>query len=85
MSKLSVWIKARFLRFCNNDIIWEYGTCNNFPARRHKFNKNVQFIIFKKGDQNYVDGIGHKEDKWVNFDISWWDGFTPSQVITDKQ
>ena len=58
--------------------LWEYGTCNGAYARRHKVNKNVQFIIFKKGDQKYVDGIGHKEDKWVNFDSSWWSVFAPT-------
>ena len=75
------WIKARLLRFWVCDVsfsLWEYGTCNGRYARRHKVNKNVQFIIFKKGDQRYVDGIGHTEDKWVNFDSSWWDGFTPT-------
>ena len=75
------WIKARLPRFWVGDVsfsLWEYGTCNETYARRHKVNKNVQFIIFKKGDQKYVDGIGHTEDKWVNFDSSWWDGFTPT-------
>ena len=38
----------------------------------------MQFIIFKKGDQKYVDGIGHTEDKLVNFDSSWWGCFTPT-------
>jgi hypothetical protein len=74
-------IKALNPRFWVGDVsfsLWEYGTCNGMYARRHKVNKNVQFIIFKKGDQKYVDGIGHTEDKWVNFDSSWWDGFTPT-------
>jgi hypothetical protein len=57
--------------------IWEYGTCGGGPARRHKKRKNVQFILWKKGDQNNIDGIGHLEDKWVNFDKSWWNEFTP--------
>lgn len=75
------WIKSQMPRFCKGAVsfsLWEYGTCNGMYARRHKVNKNVQFIIFKKGDQKYVDGIGHTEDKWVNFDSSWWDGFTPT-------
>lgn len=75
------WIKTRLSRFWVGDVsfsLWEYGTCNGTYARRHKINKNVQFIIFKKGDQKYVDGIGHTEDKWMNFDNSWWDGFTPT-------
>lgn len=65
-------------RYCFDFGLWEYGICNGTHARRHRFKKNVQFIIFKKGDQKYVDGIGHTEDKWVNFDSSWWDGFTPT-------
>jgi len=68
------WIKAQILY---RD--WEYGICNGKYGRRHKFNKNVQFIIFKKGDQKYIDGIGHTEDKWINFDSSWWDRFTPTK------
>lgn len=54
---------------------WEYGICNGRQARRHKVNNNVQFILFKKGDQKDVDGIGHIEDKWVDFDSSWWVDF----------
>lgn len=61
--------------------LWEYGTCNNKPARRHKINKNVQFVIWKKGDQKYVDGIGHTEDKWIDFDKSWWSEFVPNKNV----
>lgn len=75
------FIQALKRIFCKTDVsfsLWEYGTCNGTYARKHKVNKNVQFIIFKKGDQKYVDGIGHTEDKWVNFDRSWWGCFTPT-------
>lgn len=58
---------------------YEYGICNGRKARRHIIKKNVQFILFYKGDQKYVDGIGHKKDKWVNFDSSWWDGFVKNK------
>jgi hypothetical protein len=58
--------------------LWEFGICNQRPARRHKKNRNVQFILWRVGDQKYVDGVGHTEDKWVNFDSSWWDGFVPT-------
>jgi hypothetical protein len=55
--------------------IYEYGECNGCFARRHTNDKNVQFILWKKADQKYVDGIGHTEDKCVNFDSSWWNNF----------
>ena len=68
-------MKQELKKVFTDNSLWEYGTCNGMYARRHKVNKKVQFIIFKKGDQKYVDGIGHTEDNWVNFDSSWWDGF----------
>lgn len=48
---------------------WIYGTCNNKKARKHSIDKNVQFILWKAGEQ------GHKVDCWVNFDSSWWKQF----------
>lgn len=69
------WIKARLPRFWVGDVsfsFWEYGTCNGMYARRHKLNKNVQFVLWKAGEQ------GHKEDYWHNLDSSWWDGFAPT-------
>lgn len=56
--------------------IWEYGKLNNLYARRHKKKGNVQFIIFHKGDQKYVDGIGHKSHKWIDFNSTWWKNFS---------
>jgi hypothetical protein len=58
--------------------VYSYGICNGRYARRHNKDGNVQFILWKKGDQKYVDGIGHTKDKWHNFDSSWWNGFEPS-------
>lgn len=52
-----------------------YGTCNNRYARKHKRHGNVQFILWKKGDQKYINGVGHTDDVWVDFDKSWWDSF----------
>lgn len=49
---------------------WIYGTCRDRPARKHRRKGNVQFILWKAGEQ------GHKEDYWIDFDSSWWDGFT---------
>ena len=68
------FIQAMKRLFCKTDVsfsLWEYGNCNDRPARRHKINKNVQFVLWKAGEQ------GHKEDYWHNFDSSWWGGFTP--------
>lgn len=48
---------------------WIYGTCNNKIARKHSIHKNVQFVLWKEGEQ------GHKKDYWHNFDSSWWNGF----------
>ena len=51
---------------------WTYGTCNNMPARKHKIKGNVQFILWKTGEQ------GHKEDYWINFDSSHYSNFKPN-------
>lgn len=58
-----------FLKMKEQKQEWEYGTCNGTAARRHIKNKNVQFVLWKAGEQ------GHKEDCWHNFDSSWWEGF----------
>jgi hypothetical protein len=55
---------------------WEYGICNGRTARRHLQEKNVEFVLWKKGDQSY-DGIGHTEDQWYDMDPTWWPGFIP--------
>jgi hypothetical protein len=48
------------------DVYWVYGTCCGRPARKHVIDGNVQFVLWKAGEQ------GFKEDHWVNFDSSWW-------------
>jgi hypothetical protein len=58
--------------WCKRKIVWIYGTCHDRPARKHKIYGNVQFVLWKAGEQ------GHKEDYWHNFDSSWWNSFTPS-------
>ena len=50
-------------------LIWDYGTCGDRFARRHRFRKNVQFILWKVGEQ------GHIRDYWHNFDSSHWASF----------
>lgn len=52
---------------------WEMGICGpgNKTARRHRRKGNVQFVVWKAGEQGYT------EDYWYDFDSSWWPGFTP--------
>lgn len=50
---------------------WEYGVCGHDerPARRHKKNGNVQFVLWRGGEQ------GYEKDHWHDFDRSWWTTF----------
>ncbi len=64
-----------FKKFFNDPIEFQSGTCNGLVARKNLKTGHVQFKLWSKGDQKYIDGIGHTEDKWVNFDPSWWDSF----------
>ena len=63
--------KAKIKWFLSNVgiSVFEYGTCSNRQARKHKLKGNVQFVLWKKGEQ------GHKKDYWHNFDSSWWSQF----------
>lgn len=56
---------AIFFRLKSNYEEWEYGECNGGIARRHKVNGNVQFVLWKAGQQ------GHKQDYWHNFGGGW--------------
>lgn len=49
----------------------EYGTCKSKHARRNKKSGNVQFVLWKAGEQ------GHNNEWWCDFDSSWWVGFEP--------
>ncbi len=49
---------------------WEHGLCRgNIPARRHRVKGNVQFVIWKEGEQ------GYKEEQWIDFNEYWWNTF----------
>lgn len=61
-----------------NKDVWEYGTCRNRKARRHKTKGNVQFVLWEAGEQHYT------EDYWHNFDSSWWTEFKPTANLTNK-
>lgn len=53
--------------------IWEYGTCNDSLARRHKIKRNVQMKLWKVGD---IQGKHiYTEDFWYDFHESWWKKF----------
>lgn len=60
--------------------LWEYGKVirtNSLPtvARRNKLSGEVQFVLWKKGEQ------GHKEDYWHKFDNSWYQLFKTDEEI----
>ena len=63
---------------------FDYGILNQRNARRCKLKGNVQFVLWRKGDQKYVDGIGHTHDVWVDFDSSWWNDFIPNFKFKSK-
>jgi hypothetical protein len=48
---------------------YEYGNLKNTIARRHRRNGNVQFVLFKAGEQ------GYKEDFWIDYHSDWWPYF----------
>jgi hypothetical protein len=41
--------------------LWEHGTVNGQPARRHKITRECQFVLWKAGEQ------GYKEDHWHRY------------------
>lgn len=58
--------------------LWQYGTCfarEHEPclARRHRFQRNVQMILHKKG--RIVGDYVYKEDFWHDFHEDWWKNF----------
>lgn len=42
---------------------WEYGTCNNLLARRHRRRGNVQMLL--------------RKEYWHDFNRTWWPSFKP--------
>ena len=49
-----------------------YGTCCTRKARKHVIRGYVEFLLWEKGDQKYLDGVGHTKDQWINFHESNW-------------
>lgn len=72
MKAIAKTLKRIFFKTNASSGVWEYGTCNGTPARRHRANNNVQFVFWRAGEQ------GHREECWIDFDSYWWSDFTPA-------
>ena len=48
---------------------YEYGQIKGQVSRRHIKTGEVQFILWKAGEQ------GHDDDHWHRYDHSWWPQF----------
>ena len=57
--------------------VYGYDMTDNSVLRMNRKTKAVEFILWKKGDQKNVDGIGQKEHIWHELDRSHWIKFTP--------
>lgn len=75
--KFGLYLSKLFHFMFKNTPKWEYGTCNNRIARREINKKNVQFVLWNKGE------MGNTEDYWCNFDSSWWPDFRLSNNQTE--
>lgn len=53
-------------------LLWEYGTCRGYSARRNRWTGSVQMRLWKKGQR------GRTRDHWHGFDRSWWSEFVPT-------
>lgn len=53
--------------------LYEYGkdSRDDKPLRRNRVNGEVQFILWKEGEQ------GHQKDYWYRIDPSHWSRFKP--------
>jgi hypothetical protein len=49
--------------------VYVYGYVNNTPARKNTLTKEVEFVLWRAGEQ------GHQKDYWIRFDSSWWSQF----------
>jgi hypothetical protein len=68
------------LPFNNQNPIWIYGSCGKQECvRKHRIYGNVQFVLWKAGEQ------GHEQDHWHDMDSSWWPQFKQSNNTLRKQ
>lgn len=67
------WLKKLFKK----KPLWIYGTVEMphgiVSARKHRIKGNVQFVLWKAGEQ------GHKEDFWHDMHTYWWKQFKTDQ------
>jgi hypothetical protein len=71
--------------FGKNKTPFLYGYCDGVFARKDLRNGNIQFILWKKGDQKEVDGVGHKKNVWVNFGAGRDKSFTLKERMSPEQ
>jgi hypothetical protein len=50
-------------------LLWEHGDCNGRRARRNRLTHEVEFVLWKAGEQ------GHAEDFWYPMHESHWPSF----------
>lgn len=51
--------------------LYEYGHVSDTPARRNRTTGEVQFVLWKAGEQ------GHQQDYWHKFGDGWEKQFVP--------
>lgn len=64
-----------FSWFFKSKELYEYGTCKNRIARRNLSTGDVQFVLWKAGEQ------GHKVDFWISFGFGHSYDFIPDRKI----
>ena len=50
--------------------VWENGTCLGRIARRHKYNKSVQFLLIDIDKNKYWYNFSH--EYWIEFNRSFY-------------
>jgi hypothetical protein len=55
--------------------LYEYGTVNGKHARKNRKTGEVQFVMWKAGEQ------GHMQDYWINFNSYLWPQFEPASSV----
>lgn len=55
--------------------LYEYGICGGKKARRSRLTGEVQFVLWKAGEQ------GHTKDYWHKFGDGWEKDFKPSKIM----
>lgn len=61
----------KFLDLFKRKPLYEYGHVSDIPARRNRKTGEVQFVLWKAGEQ------GHQQDFWHKFGDGWEKRFVP--------